>query len=365
LLIIAHDAKFLDSVTDTIVLLENKKLESYSGNYSDFIRMQAEAKVLQTKRNKQLSAQREHLQKYIDRFRYKPSKAKQAQSRIKALARMETIAKVHDASSIGFNFKSSTNCPNPLLRLYKAAVGYEQIPILENLNLLIAPGDRIGLLGLNGAGKSTLLKLLARELAPLSGDVTFGEKLKIGYFAQHQVEALPMDDSAAEYFASLAPNLREQAIRQFLGQFGFSDDSVFTKINDLSGGEKARLALAKIIWLEPHILILDEPTNHLDLATRENLGLALQSFAGALIIISHDRQLLSEITDSLYLVDAGTMQPFDGDIDDYCSWVLSNKSNKSAKTVNTTKSIAAKPENQLDRKQLRVMQNKIKKLDSL
>jgi len=329
--VIAHDSAFLDNVVDSILVIEHKKFNAYKGNYSQYLKQRAEQLALQQKtREKQLKKQA-HLKKFIDRFKAKASKAKQAQSRVKQLERMEIVQAVRCQSAFEFHFKTLEKCPNPLLALDKVNIGYDtQQPILRNISLRLMPGDRIGILGENGAGKSTLIKLLAGDLKALSGTFTPAATLKIGYFSQHQVEQLQVASTAFQHLLDIAPKLSEQAIRDYLGGFGFSGDTVYQSVASLSGGEKARLTLALIIWQNPHLLLLDEPTNHLDIEMREALSLALQEFEGALVIISHDRELIAQTVETLYLIDNGIMTPFDGDMTEYCQWLAKKQSNKSS-----------------------------------
>lgn len=325
-IVIAHDSAFLDAVVNAIAVIENKSFTSYKGNYSQYLKQRAEQLTLQQKNHeKQLKAQA-HLKKFIDKFRAKASKAAQAQSRIKQLEKMQIIQAVHCQSPFEFHFKELEKCSNPLMSIDRISVGYEKdTPILKNLNLRLAPSDRIGILGENGAGKSTFIKLLAGELAPLTGDVTQTSKLKIGYFSQHQVEQLNSLLTPFEHLLELSPKTSDQVIRDYFGGFGFNGDKVFQKVGSFSGGEKARLTLALIVWHNPHLLLLDEPTNHLDIEMREALSLALQEFEGALVVISHDRQLISETTEELYLIDEGVMKPFEGDMNEYCQWLSKKK----------------------------------------
>ncbi len=336
--IIAHDSAFLDAVVDSIAVIDNKTFASYKGNYSQYLNQRAQQLSLQQKTHeKQLKAQA-HLKKFINKFKAKASKAKQAQSRIKQLDRMQIVQAVHCDSPFEFHFKELEKCSNPLMSIDAVTVGYnENTPIIRNINLRLAPSDRIGILGENGAGKSTLIKLLAGELLPLSGTITQTSKLKIGYFSQHQVEQLNIHTTPFDHLLELAPKTSEQTIRDYFGGFGFVGDTVYQKVGTFSGGEKARLTLALIVWHNPHLLLLDEPTNHLDIEMREALSLALQEFEGALVVISHDRQLIAETTEELYLVDEGVIKPFEGDMTEYCQW-LSKK-----KTVSRSKKPAKAP----------------------
>jgi ATP-binding cassette, subfamily F, member 3 len=363
LLVISHDREFLDNTTTHILHFERQQLKLYQGNYSAFEKQLAESLANQQATYEKQQQHIKHLQSFIDRFRAKASKAHQAQSRIKALQRMEMTAAVQTTSPMQFHFKEPRQCPNPLLVLENVAVSYQKDqPILMNINLQIAPGDRIGLLGQNGAGKSTLIKLIAGKLTPLSGYFDNYEGLKIGYFAQHQLEHLDLQASALELLQKIAPGQAEQPLRNFLGSFNFSGDMALTPIATFSGGEKARLALALIIWQAPNLLLLDEPTNHLDMDVREALILALQEFSGAMIVVSHDRHLLRTTTDDLLLVAQGNVKPFQGDLDDYKVLLLQsltlddNKSEAKKFKVNTGK------ERRKLETQLATLEKEIKKL---
>ncbi|NWG72880.1 MAG: ATP-binding cassette domain-containing protein, partial [Parvularculaceae bacterium] len=268
----------------------------------------------------------ERLQRFIDRFKAKATKARQAQSRVKALERMELIAPAHVDSPFAFHFREFPGTPDPVLALEDAAVGYDGVPVLEGVTLTIQAGARIGLLGRNGAGKTTLVKLLAGRLPALAGDRREGKNLRVGYFAQHTLEVLRPDESPLGHLARIDPRAREQALRDYLGGFDFSGDMATASVERFSGGEKARLALALIVWQQPNLLLLDEPTNHLDLDMREALALALQEFEGAMVLVSHDRHLLRTATDSLMLVAGGRLAPFDGDLEDYRAWLEGRRS---------------------------------------
>ncbi|MDF0607108.1 ATP-binding cassette domain-containing protein [Neisseriaceae bacterium TC5R-5] len=331
LLVISHDRDFLDRISSHIVEVANQTLTLYSGNYSQYEIMRAEKLARQQGQFEKQQQQIAHLESFINRFKAKASKARQAQSRVKALEKLERIAPAHLSSPFDFHFDSPDNLPNPLLKLDAADVGYHAQPILSQLNLSVEAGARIGLLGVNGAGKSTLVKLLSGELAPLRGQVVKAQMLKIGYFAQHTLETLREDDSPLQHLQRLAPTTREQELRSFLGGFNFRGDAATGPVGPMSGGEKARLALSMIVWQKPNLLLLDEPTNHLDLEMRHALTLALQDFSGALIVVSHDRSLLEATTDLFWLVSGGTVQAFDGDLEDYRQWRLSQlaDSNKS------------------------------------
>ncbi|WP_374420601.1 ATP-binding cassette domain-containing protein [Chromobacterium sp.] len=322
LLMISHDRDFLDSVCDHIIEVANQELTLYTGNYSQYEVMRAEKLARQQGEYEKQQRQIAHLESFVNRFKAKASKARQAQSRVKALEKLERIAPAHVASPFDFHFDSPDNLPNPLLKLEQADAGYGAATILGGLNLSVESGARIGLLGVNGAGKSTLVKLLSGDLAPLRGEVIAAQTLKIGYFAQHTLETLREDDSPLQHMQRLAPNARELELRSFLGGFNFRGDAASDPVGPMSGGEKARLALAMIVWQKPNLLLLDEPTNHLDLEMRHALTMALQDFSGALIVVSHDRSLLEATTDTFWLISHGKVQPFDGDLEDYRQWRL-------------------------------------------
>ncbi|OQS44431.1 ATP-binding cassette domain-containing protein [Chromobacterium haemolyticum] len=322
LLMISHDRDFLDSVCDHIVEVANQDLTLYTGNYSQFEVMRAEKMARQQGEYEKQQRQIAHLESFVNRFKAKASKARQAQSRVKALEKLERIAPAHIASPFDFHFDSPDNLPNPLLKLEQTDVGYGSTTILGGLNLSVEAGARIGLLGVNGAGKSTLVKLLSGDLAPLRGEIVNAQTLKIGYFAQHTLETLREDETPLQHMQRLAPTTRELELRSFLGGFNFRGDAATDPVGPMSGGEKARLALAMIVWQKPNLLLLDEPTNHLDLEMRHALTMALQDFSGALIVVSHDRSLLEATTDIFWLVSHGKVQPFDGDLEDYRQWRL-------------------------------------------
>jgi ATP-binding cassette subfamily F protein 3 len=325
LLLISHDRDFLDAVSDHILHFEQGGLKLYTGNYSAFERSRAEQLALQQAMHEKQQREIAHLHSYIERFRAKATKARQAQSRIKALARMEEVAAAHVDTPFTFGFREPVAMPDTLLELRDAGAGYSEKPVLGDINLAIRPGERIALLGRNGAGKSTLVKLLAGVLPPISGTRREGKGLQIGYFAQHQVESLRPDESPLQHLMRLDKSTREQDLRNFLGSFDFRGDMATTACGPFSGGEKSRLALALLIWERPNLLLLDEPTNHLDLEMREALTLALQETDAAVVLVSHDRHLLRTTADSLYLVDAGRMTTFDGDLDDYANWLAEQR----------------------------------------
>ncbi|MDO4641618.1 MAG: ATP-binding cassette domain-containing protein [Neisseria sp.] len=324
-IIISHDRDFLNAATTHTVELANQKLTQYGGNYDFYQNERAQRLAQQQAAYAKQQTHIKHLQSFIDRFKAKATKAVQAQSRMKALAKLERIAPAHLDSEFSFEFASPDHLPNPLLKLEKADLGYGSTIVLHDLSLSLESGARYGLLGVNGSGKSTFIKALAGELDLLAGQIIKSEKLNIGYFAQHQLDTLRGDQSPVWHIQQLSPDVREQEIRNFLGGFAFVGDMALQKIEPFSGGEKARLALAMIVWQKPNLLLLDEPTNHLDLDMRHALTVALQSFQGALIVVSHDRSLLEATTDSFLLIDKGRLQPFDGDLNDYRLWRLAQE----------------------------------------
>ena len=335
LIVISHDREFLDSVCNVTLHLENQQIKRYGGNYSQFEILRSQQIALQQSAYEKQQKTVEHLQSFINRFKAQATKARQAQSRVKALERMELIAPAHASSPFTFEFRTPDSAPNPMMVMDDVLCGYRteeggEIPIVRHVTLSIQNGQRIGLLGANGQGKSTLIKTLAGTLAALGGHVREGKGLRIGYFAQHQLETLRPDDTPLQHLARLAPDTREQELRDFLGSFNFSGEMATAAIAPFSGGEKARLALALIIWQKPNLLLLDEPTNHLDLETRHALTMALAQFEGTLILVSHDRHLLRATTDQFMLVAKHRLQPFDGDLDDYRDWLLQHAADQRA-----------------------------------
>jgi ATP-binding cassette subfamily F protein 3 len=338
LLIISHDRDFLDEVVNVVVHIDERKLKRYSGNYSSFERQRAAQMILAAGALEKQQRKRAHLESFVNRFKAQASKARQAQSRMKALAKMEELAPLRAAAEFSFEFREPLSAPNPLLVMENVDAGYKieddatgeitHKTIVNKIKFSLQIGQRIGLLGVNGAGKSTLIKTIAGELSPLTGDATMGKGLNIGYFAQHQVEMLRHDESPLWHLAKIAPTVREQELRNFLGGFNFPGTMVTSSIAPFSGGEKARLALALIVWQRPNLLLLDEPTNHLDLETREALTEALAQFEGTLVVVSHDRHLLRATTDEFIIVADGKLQPFDGDLDDYKDWLFKTKLGK-------------------------------------
>ena len=322
LLLISHDRDFLDEVVDHVAHVDQRKITLYRGGYTAFERARAERLAQQQQAYEKQQAQRAHMESYIARFKAQATKARQAQSRIKALERMEELSAAHVDSPFDFVFRESTKISSPLIDLSDARLGYGDKTILEKVKLQLTPGARIGLLGPNGAGKSTLIKNLAGELSPLGGRLTRGENTVVGYFAQHQLDSLDAKASPLLHLQRLAPTEREQTLRDFLGGFDFRGARIDEPVLNFSGGEKARLALALIAWERPNLLLLDEPTNHLDLEMRLALTMALQEFSGAVLVVSHDRHLLKSTTDNFYLVADGKVEEFDGDLEDYARWLV-------------------------------------------
>ncbi len=356
MLVISHDREFLDAITRVTLHLEERKLTRYGGNYSSFEIMRAERmEQLQSAVSRQQEKVAQ-LQRFIDRFKAKASKAKQAQSRVKALARMEKLAPILTSADFEFEFREPASLPNPMLVMSDLQVGYRGVDgapdtaIVHRINKSVLPGQRIGILGANGQGKSTLVKTLARALPLLDGHVQEGKGLAIGYFAQQEMDVLRPDEGPLQHMVRLArevsPQAREQELRDFLGRFRFVGDMVVQAVGSLSGGEKARLVLAMLVWQRPNLLLLDEPTNHLDLTTREALSLALNEYEGSVMLVSHDRALLREVCDEFWLVAHGKVEPFDGDLDDYQKWLLeqSRETQRAARQAqNEGKSTSAAP----------------------
>lgn len=324
-IVISHDRDFLNAVCNQTVELAERRLMLYGGNYDFYQTERAGRLAQQQAAYVKQQAQIKHLQSFIDRFKAKATKATQAQSRMKALEKLERIAPAHLDSGFAFSFDTPEHLPNPLLKLDKVDLGYGSGTVLHDVSLSLESGARYGLLGVNGSGKSTFIKALAEEKTLLSGQIVRSDKLKIGYFAQHQLDVLRDDQSPVWHIQQLSPEVREQEIRNFLGGFNFAGDMAVEPIAPFSGGEKARLALALLVWQKPNLLLLDEPTNHLDLDMRHALTLALQSFQGALIVVSHDRSLLEATTDSFLLIHQGRLQHFEGDLEDYRQWRLAQE----------------------------------------
>lgn len=339
LILISHDRDFLDAIVNHIAHIEQQTLTLYRGGYSDFERQRAEKLALQQAMFEKQQRKVSHLHSYIDRFRAQATKARQAQSRIKALERMEMISAAHVDSQFSFEFRAPIAAPDPLLVLDGMSVGYGGVALISNIELTIRPGERIGLLGRNGAGKTTLIKLLAHELEPLSGKRVEGKDLNIGYFAQHQLEQLRPDESPLQHMMKLDPQTREQEHLNYLGGFDFKGEMARSPCANFSGGEKSRLALALLIWTRPNLLLLDEPTNHLDLEMRHALTLALQDFAGGVILVSHDRALLRASCDEFILVADGKAEPFDSDLEGYSRWLNEQR----LKEKQATQAVLEKP----------------------
>lgn len=377
LLLISHDREFLDAVVRHVAHIEHAKLTLYAGNYSAFEKIRAERLAQQQSAYEKQQRERAHMQAYVDRFRAQATKAKQAQSRLKALNRMEEISAAQVDSPFHFKFFEPEKLPERLLNVTDTAIGYgegeQQITIVDQLKLQLMPGQRIGLIGPNGAGKSTLIKFLAGELKPQKGESWQAQDLKIGYFAQHQLEQLKLDLSALEQLRALDKVAREQDLRNYLGGFGFQGARVDEPVKPFSGGEKARLVLALLVYQKPNLLLLDEPTNHLDLQMRHALSVALQGFEGAMVIVSHDRHLLKTVTDELIIVHDGKAEAFAGDLDDYAKYIAEaikqselkdKETNSHSQEATTDISRKQQRKNEAERrKQLQPLRNKIKKLE--
>jgi len=372
LLLISHDREFLDRVADHILHLESHgdaaRAALYTGNYSDFERRRAAELASQQASYAQQQREIAHMRAFVERFRAKATKARQAQSRLKMLERMEEIAPAHVDSPFHFEFRAPDKLPAPLLKLDDAAAGYDGRQVLAGVRLSLAPGDRVGLLGPNGAGKSTLVRLLAGELEPQAGERLPARDLKLGYFAQHQLEQLRPQDTPLQHLTRLDPSAREQDLRDFLGGFGFAGERALAPVAPFSGGEKARLVLALLVYQRPNLLLLDEPTNHLDLEMRHVLTLALQDYDGALVVVSHDRYLLRSVTDRLVLVADGRAETFDGDLDDYPQWLAQRR----ARGVEASAGDARPSTNRRDqrrqdaekRRQLQPLRSRLKNLEA-
>ena len=384
LVLISHDRDFIDNIAQEIVHIENKQLNLYKGNYSAFERQRAERLALQQANYVKQQRQIKHIQSFITRFKAKASKAKQAQSRVKQLDNMEVIASAQVDSPFSFRFFDNDKVSNPLISMRDTRLGYDDNIVLNKVNFGLSPGDRIGLLGVNGAGKSTLIKGLTGDLPTAFGDITRGSNCQIGYFAQHQIEVLDMQESAIWHIQQITPKESEQKIRNFLGGFDFHGDKATQAIAPFSGGEKTRLALAILVWQKPNVLLLDEPTNHLDLDMRSALTLALQDFNGALVVVSHDRHLLRHSVDEYHLIHDGQITIFDGTLEDYHQWVnnsaaksgqgpspsVSHSASNSTTNeigVDSSKSIASKKQKRQQsaqqRKALSAVNNRIKRLE--
>ena len=343
-LVISHDREFLDRAVTRIAHIENQTIQVFEGNYSLAERQRAEIIEIQQKQHVRQKKQIRHMQSYIDRFRYKASKAKQAQSRIKALERLEIVSPAQQKNAFVFEFETPDHSPHQLIDLKGINAGYQD-PVLSGIDFRLSDGERIGLLGRNGAGKTTLMKTLAAELPPLKGSYTGDSKLCIGYFAQHQLELLNPQWSPLDHLAELSQQQNERALRTHLGRFGFSGDSATEPVSIRSGGERARLVLALIVYSKPNLLLLDEPTNHLDIEMRESISLALQSYSGCLVVVAHDRHLLRLVTDELWLIDNGSLRRFEGDIDDYVIWL---RQRQKGANKNLDSQTNKKPKNRTD-----------------
>ena len=354
LILISHDRDFLDPVVSKIIHIEQQQLNEYSGDYSSFEIQRATKLAQQNALYRQQQQKVEHLQSYIDRFRAKASKAKQAQSRIRALERMELIAPAYIDNPFKFEFRAPLSLPNPIVSMEKVSAGYADKTVLQSVKLNLVPGSRIGLLGRNGAGKSTLIKLLAEEIAPQNGVVQLAKGVQLGYFAQHQLDTLRADETALGHLARLAPQQTEQQLRDYLGGFAFHGDKVKQAVSSFSGGEKARLVLALLVWQRPNLLLLDEPTNHLDLDMRQALTEALVDYQGSLVVVSHDRSLSRNTVHDFYLVHDHKVEDFDGDLEDYQKWLNDSANQANTKQIdnkNEAVESAVQPENSLNRKE--------------
>lgn len=369
LLLISHDREFLDHTVDHIAYISHQQLEIYSGNYSTFEKTRAAQILLQQAAFEKQQKHIAHMQSFVNRFRAKATKARQAQSRMKAIERLELVNAVQIDSPFHFHFRDPLKCPNPLLTLDDASIAYDDKIVLNQLGISIGPQDRIGVLGPNGAGKSSLIQLLAGEINPTTGIREVSPGLKIGYFAQHQVDHLNLQETPIYHLRQLAPTIQEQELRTYLGTFGFVGNDVFDPIKNFSGGEKSRLALALLIWQRPNLLLLDEPTNHLDLEMRHALSIALQEYEGAMLLVSHDRFLVRATVDQLMLVANGKMIPFMGDINDYEKWLLDYRRQMNDGLIEKSNKLepSRKEQRQLDAKQrelLRPLEKKIKLLET-
>ncbi|MEM7277770.1 MAG: ATP-binding cassette domain-containing protein [Pseudomonadota bacterium] len=370
LLVVSHDRDFLDQICTRVAHIENQAVSLFTGNYSQFETLRAEQLALQQAMYTRQQKQIKHIQSYVDRFRYKASKAKQAQSRLKMLERMQQIAPAHVDSPFQFHFLEPKKQPQHLLGLLDASVGYDKTVVLDDIELNLAAGDRVGLLGVNGAGKSTLVKALSTGSTLLNGERLLSKDTKIGYFAQHQLELLDPQASPIDHLRDYAPDDREQDYRNYLGRFGFSGDRIFEPVAPFSGGEKARLVLALMIRQAPNLLLLDEPTNHLDLEMRQALSVALVEYTGALVVISHDRHLLRSVCDELLIVHDGKVDRFNQSLDDYPAWLREQEegANKAAEKwqdepVKTSNKKQLRQEQALERQRLKPLRDKVTKVE--
>ncbi len=368
LVVISHDRDFLDAVVDTIIHIEHCKLHTYKGDYTNFEKQRAERLSQQQAAYVKQQQTMAHMQQFIDRFRAKASKAKAAQSRLKALSRLEAIAPAHLDSPFDFEFSAPPKVANPLVHLDEVSLGYGDHCVIDSIGMSLAPGDRIGLLGLNGAGKSTLIKAIAGELTPLSGRLSHARGLNVGYFAQHQIEQLNERENAIWHIARLDEQMgtqaTEQMIRDFLGGFDFSGDLATSCTGQYSGGEKARLVLALLVRQRPNLLLLDEPTNHLDLEMRHALTVALQTFEGAVIVVSHDRHLLNNSVDQFWLIHQGHLSVFDGDLNDYRAQIKERDASSETPSNSESSKKQRRQEKANQRNQLKPLQNKLKSLNA-
>jgi ATP-binding cassette subfamily F protein 3 len=371
LILISHDRDFLDDVTSHTLVISHQKLRLYQGNYSSYARQFQEALILQEKANAKVHRQREHLQSYVDRFRAKASKAKQAQSRLKAIDKLKTSSELQAEQGVHFSFKDTPSVPYPAISV-RASFGYGQKNILREVSLNVGGGDRIAVIGVNGSGKSTLLKGIAQQLPPQVGEVLYHNKTKIGYFSQNQLDMLDPEASALLHLLRQDPSVSDGAGRRYLGGYGFSSDKVLSPVVHFSGGEKARLCLALLIWSKPNILVLDEPTNHLDMSVREALILALQDFTGAVLLVSHDRHFIQCCANTLWLVKQGRVREFSGDIKDYLAQCVAElhvkeqsprESNEASHKEKQSLKIDAKHLQQLE-KEMHKLQKKMQQLDA-
>jgi ATP-binding cassette subfamily F protein 3 len=354
MLVISHDREFLDAVTQVTLHLDQAQVTRYGGNYTAFESMRAERMLQQQAAFDRQQDRMAQLQRFIDRFKAKASKAKQAQSRVKALARMEKLAPVLASADFSFDFPEPASVPNPMVSLRELDCGYGQRIVVRGVQRSVLAGQRIGILGANGQGKSTFIKTLVGQVEPLGGAKVEGKGLTIGYFAQQEMDLLHDDDTPLQMMVRWArergPDAREQELRDFLGQFRFTGDQVLQAVGTLSGGERARLVLAMIVWQRPNLLVMDEPTNHLDLQTREALSLALNGFEGSVLLVSHDRALLREVCDEFWLVAAGQLQVFDGDLDDYQRWLVDEQRTRAAQRLQASREAASTRDPREDRK---------------
>lgn len=366
LILISHDRDFLDKTVNHIAHLDHQRLKIYSGNYSLFEKERVQALLIQQAAYEKQQKHIAHMQAFVNRFRAKASKARQAQSRLKAIERMDLVCAVQSESPFQFEFRSPTDCPYPLITLEQATIAYGEKTVLKNINISLAPKERIAILGPNGAGKSSLIKLLAGDIEAAQGIRYASPGLKIGYFAQHQVDHLRLDESPLEHIRDLANTTSELELRKFLGGFGFSGDTVFAPILHFSGGEKSRLALALLVWQRPNLLLLDEPTNHLDLEMRQALSIALQEYEGAMVLVSHDRFLVRTTTDNLLLAADGNVSPFEGDVDDYQTWLIQYRKQHALDATQDDKGqVSRKTQRQQDAKQREALRPLLQKINQL